>query len=85
MIQQYKAKAPQIKSFFKFSYYVRVQAAHDHEHGWYISFKHSAEVVHFTHKSRKSSKELWTQPRCADQAQYHTSEVWLHRDATRPL
>ena len=46
---------------------------------------HSAEVVHFTHKSRKSSEELWTQPCDADQASYHTAEVWLHRDATRPL
>ena len=46
---------------------------------------HSAEIVHFTHKSRKSSEELWTQSRCADQAQYYTFEVWLHRDATRPL
>ena len=51
-----------------------------------ISVLHSAEVVHFHHNSRKSPEELWTQPRIrADQAQYHTSEVWLHRDATRPL
>jgi len=66
MIQHYKVKAPQFKSFFKFNYHVTVQAALNREHGWYISFKHYAEVVHFTHKSRKSSKELWTQPRCAD-------------------
>jgi hypothetical protein len=25
-------------SIFKFNYHVRVQAAHNHEHGWYISF-----------------------------------------------
>ena len=50
-----------------------------------ISVLHSAKVVHFHHNSRKSSEELCTQPRCVDQAQYHTSEVWLHRDATRPL
>ena len=31
-----------------------------------ISVLHFVEIVHFTHKSR-------TQPRCADQAQYHTS------------
>ena len=49
-----------------------------------ISILHSAKVVHFHHKSHKSSKELWTQPRCADQAQYHTTEVWLHRNATTP-
>ena len=43
-----------------------------------ISVLHSAEVVHFYHNSRKSSGERWTQPRiCADQAQYHTYEVWL--------
>jgi hypothetical protein len=42
-------------------------------------------IVHFHHKQRKSSKELWTQPRDADYAPYHTTEVWLHRDATRPL
>jgi hypothetical protein len=46
---------------------------------------HSAEVVHFHHKQRKSSKELWTQPCDTDQAPYHTTDVWLHRDATRPL
>ena len=51
-----------------------------------ISVLHSAEVVHFHHNSRKSFEKFWTQPRiCADQAQYHTSEVWLHRDAMRPL
>ena len=51
-----------------------------------ISVLHSAEVVHFHHNSRKSSEELWIQPCiCADQAQYHTPEVWLHRDAMRLL
>jgi hypothetical protein len=49
------------------------------------SILHSAKVVHFHHSSRKSSEELWTQHTCADHAQYHTSEVWLHRDATKPL
>jgi hypothetical protein len=39
----------------------------------------------FTDKSRKKPEEFWTQPRDADQASYHTAEVWLHRDATRPL
>ena len=72
------------KSIFNSINHVRAQAAHDREHGWYISL-HYVEVVHFTHNSRKSSEEHCTQPRCADQAQYHTSEVWLHRDATRPL
>jgi hypothetical protein len=67
-----------------FDYHVRVQAALDREHGWSIGFN-SAEVVHFHHSSRKSSKELGTQPCDADQASYHTSEVWLHRDATKPL
>jgi hypothetical protein len=49
------------------------------------SVLHSAEVVHFHHSSRKSSEELWTPPCDADQASYHTPEVWLHRDATKPL
>jgi hypothetical protein len=49
------------------------------------SVLHSAEVLHFHHSSRKSSEEFWTQPCDADQASYHTSEVWLHRDATKPL
>jgi hypothetical protein len=43
---------------------------------------HSAEVVHFHHKSSKNSEEFWTQPCDAGQASYHTTEVWLHRDAT---
>ena len=72
------------KSIFNSINHVRAQAARDREHGWYISL-HYVEVVHFTHNSRKSSEEHCTQPHCADQAQYHTSEVWLHRDATRPL
>jgi hypothetical protein len=46
---------------------------------------HSAEVVHFHHKSRKSLEELWTQPCDVGQASYHTTKVWLHKDATRPL
>jgi hypothetical protein len=39
----------------------------------------------FTHKTRKNPEEFWTQPHDADQASYHTAEVWLHRDATGPL
>jgi hypothetical protein len=46
---------------------------------------HSAEVAHFHHSSRRSFEEIWTNHACANQAQNHTSEVWLHRDATRPL
>jgi hypothetical protein len=46
---------------------------------------HSAEVVHFHHKSCKNSEELWTQPCDAGQASYHTTDVWLHRDAMKPL
>jgi hypothetical protein len=49
------------------------------------SVLHSAEVAHFQNSSRKSSEELWTQLRMCWQAQYHTSEVWLHRDAMKPL
>jgi hypothetical protein len=49
------------------------------------SVLHSAEVAHFHHSSRKSSEELRTQPRMCWSAQYHTSEVWLHRDAMKPL
>jgi hypothetical protein len=67
-----------------FDYHVRVHAALDREHDWSISFN-SAEVVHFHHTSRKSSEELWTQPSDAGQPSYHTSKVWLHRDATKPL
>ena len=46
---------------------------------------HYVEVVHFHHNSCKSLKNFKPNHACAGQAQYHTFEVWLHRDATRPL
>jgi hypothetical protein len=49
------------------------------------SVLHSIEVLHFHHSLCKNSEELWTQPCCADQAQYHIFELWLHRDATMSL
>jgi hypothetical protein len=33
-----KQNRSQFISIFKFNYHVRVQAAHNHEHNWYISF-----------------------------------------------
>jgi hypothetical protein len=33
----------------------------------------------------KASKNFEPNHACADQAQYHTTKVWLHRDATKPL
>jgi hypothetical protein len=74
----------QIKSIFKFINHVRVHAALDREHGWSISFTLS-EVAHFHHSSRKSWVVHEPNHTCADQAQYHTFKVWLHRDATKPL
>jgi hypothetical protein len=39
----------------------------------------------FTTVRVKVSKNFEPNHACADQEQYHTSEVWLHRDATKPL
>ena len=39
----------------------------------------------FTTARVKVPKNFEPNHACADQAQYHTSEVWLHRDATKPL
>jgi hypothetical protein len=39
----------------------------------------------FTTARVKVPKNFEPNHACGDQAQYHTSEVWLHRDATKPL
>jgi hypothetical protein len=39
----------------------------------------------FTIARVKISKNFEPNHACDDQAQYHTYEVWLHRDATKPL
>jgi hypothetical protein len=51
----------------------------------YITVLHSTEVTHLYHKSHKSLENFAPNHACAGQAQYHTTEVWWHRDPTRPL
>ena len=44
-----------------------------------ISVLHTAEVIHFYHKSRKPRHAVLIRHT------HHTSKVWLHRDAMRPF
>jgi hypothetical protein len=78
-----KITGKQIKSIFKFINHVRVQIALDREHGWSISFTQRLHT--FTTVRVKVLKNFESNHACANQAQYHTSEVWLHSDAMKPL